>query len=40
LEQVEECDEKQPDNDPEGEILAEIIHDQRLSYELGIACLD
>jgi hypothetical protein len=31
LEQIEECDEKQPDNDPEGEILAEIIHVQALS---------
>ena len=31
LEQIEERDEKQPDDDPEGEILAEIIHDKRLS---------
>jgi hypothetical protein len=26
LEQIEECDEKQPDYDPQGEVLAEIIH--------------
>src|SRR5579871_2556046 len=31
LEQVEQRDEKQPDYDPKGEILAEIIHDPRLS---------
>src|SRR5271165_6783819 len=35
LEKVEQCDEKQPDDDPEGEILAEIIHDERLSYRAG-----
>jgi len=37
-EQIEQRDEKQPDDDPEGEVLAEVIHDQRLSSELGIAC--
>jgi hypothetical protein len=26
LEQIEKRDEKQPDYDPEGEVLAEIIH--------------
>jgi hypothetical protein len=26
LEQVEKCDEKQPDYDPQGEVLTEIIH--------------
>ncbi|MGH7115401.1 MAG: hypothetical protein ACREE9_13005, partial [Stellaceae bacterium] len=31
LKQIEQCDEKQPDHDPQGEILAEIIHGQRLS---------
>ena len=31
LKQVEECDEKQPDHNPEGEILAEVVHDKRLS---------
>src|SRR5215472_2209571 len=35
LEQIEECDEKQPDNNPKGEVLAEIIHDERLSYRAG-----
>jgi hypothetical protein len=37
LEKVEERDEKQPDDNPEGEVLAEVIHDERLSYKLGIA---
>ncbi len=31
LEEIEECDEKQPDHDPQGEILAEIVHSQGLS---------
>ncbi len=31
LEEVKECDEKQPDYDPQGEILAEIIHGKSLS---------
>jgi hypothetical protein len=26
LEQVEKCDEKQPDYDPQGEVFTEIIH--------------
>jgi hypothetical protein len=31
LKQIEQRDEKQPDHDPQGEILAEIVHDERLS---------
>ncbi len=31
LKQIEKRDEKQPDHDPEGEILAEIVHNKRLS---------
>ena len=40
LEQVEERDEKQPDDDPEGEILAEIVHVRRLSMPSGASRID
>jgi hypothetical protein len=38
LEQIKKRDEKQPDHDPQGEILAEIVHVKGLSHaERGIA---
>src|SRR5208283_3814435 len=35
LEQVEKCDEKQPDHDPQGEILAEIVHSEPFLCRAG-----
>ena len=35
MEQIEKCDEKQPDYNPQGEVLAEIIHGQGLSMPGG-----
>jgi hypothetical protein len=35
LEEIEKCDEKQAYDDPEGQILAEIVHGEGLSCRAG-----